>query len=231
MRAEIPNSEVTAAGPAVASDKVLSEVVQGIKAAQSKHGFALAAEIGHLVVERLYGGDLQALRSRGEKDASLRKLAQHAELPMSATSLYYALGVYEFLMRRPGIEAHARLTPTHVRAVLALPASDQGRLLQLVEKRSLSVAQLETEVRKLRRQRAKGGGRHPLPPFVKSIHALGRFVHGAEVLFGGLDAIGQLDPSEVRALSATLSGLQLKCDELQQALAARATEASLVATP
>ena len=35
--AEVPNSEVTAAGPAVASDKVLSEVVQGIKAAQSKH--------------------------------------------------------------------------------------------------------------------------------------------------------------------------------------------------
>lgn len=35
--AEVPNSEVTAAGPAVASDKVLSDVVQGIKAAQSKH--------------------------------------------------------------------------------------------------------------------------------------------------------------------------------------------------
>jgi hypothetical protein len=207
---------------AAVSDELLSELVRGIRAAQARHGFALSAEIGRLVVEGLFGGDVEALARRGPKDLSLRRLAEHPDLPMSATSLHYALGVHRFLARRPDVHSSEHLTPTHVRAVLGLSTSDQDRLLENAERRRLSVSKLVAEVRELRGQGRRRGGRPMLPVFVKSIHAMERFVRGGDDLFAGLDTVNTLDESEALRLFSTVSELRTRCEALQAALRDRA---------
>lgn len=197
-------------------DAVVAEVVQGIRAAQSRHGFALAREIGQLIVNRFHGGDIEKFRSRGHKDASLRKLAQHADLPMSASALHNAVAAFDYAERNPGVYSSKHLTPTHVRAVLALPAAQQDRLLAMAEDRSLTVEQLAVEVALVENGVRKRVGRKTLPQFVKSIHALSKYVEGD--LFGGLDSVSSLDAVEAERLRRTVAALLQKCEGLMAAL-------------
>jgi hypothetical protein len=172
--------------------------------------------LGRLIVDRFHGGDLEAFRGRGRKDASLRKLAQHPELPMSASALYNAVAAFDFAENNPGVYSSKHLTPTHVRTVLALPAPEQIRLLAEAEDRALTVEQLASEVARARSSERRGGGRKALPQFVKSIHALSKYAEGD--LFGGLDAAAQLAPSERTVLLATLDALMRQCGALRAAL-------------
>src|SRR5688500_15482884 len=102
-RASAPALTVVKATPPEITDNTITEVVEAIRAAQAKHGFALAEEIGRLVVERFYGGDIDVFRERGAKDASLRKLADRKDLPMKFGAIYNAVATYEFLQRNPGV--------------------------------------------------------------------------------------------------------------------------------
>lgn len=203
------------------NDDVVTEVIAGIRAAQAKHGFALSRDIGQLVVEKFYDGDITAFRKRGPKDASLRKLAEHPDLPMSSTGLYNALATYELLERLPDVYASKQLTPTHVRAVLPLPPPEQEKLLKRAEKKGMTVRELEEEARKVKaRTKKSAGGRPRLPRFVKTINALRKYVDSDDDLFGDLDAVEKLDAEEAEALWKTVTGLKLKCEELQKLLQA-----------
>lgn len=204
-----------ASGVAV-TDDVIDEVAAAIRDMQHERGLKLAYDIGKLVVDRFYGGDIEELHRRGAKDASLRKLAEHPALDRSRSWLHQSIGIYALVERRGGVHTCGHLGSSHVRAVLALPHKDQDKLLEKAQEQGWTVKELEAEAKKVHEHTKQGkGGRPALPRFVKSVHALKRFVDEGDDLFGDLDQVDELDDDEATLLYQTITGLKLKCEELQ----------------
>src|SRR5262245_13808480 len=107
---------------------------------QAKLRFALS--VGEVVVRRFFAGDLQKMRRRGPKDAAICRLADHPDLPISASSLYVALQIYELVQRVGELDPDRILHLTHYRAVLTAPSEVQPRLLQQAVDGAWSVSRL-----------------------------------------------------------------------------------------
>ena len=65
-------------------DQVVAEVAQTIGELHRAAGLCFAAEVGGLVLERFFHGDMDRFRSHGKKSVSLRKLAAHPAMPLSS---------------------------------------------------------------------------------------------------------------------------------------------------
>jgi hypothetical protein len=219
---------VTSPGTAVPGtavpDAVVVDVAQTIREMHRTAGLQFAYDVGQLILTKFYGGNVAAFRSHAAKDSSLRRLAEQPEMPLGRSALHQAVEVHLVLERRGGVQTLGRLSPSHVRTVLALPAPEQDKLLAKAEAKALTVKQLEAEARKAKSRagKGKGGGRPALPAFVKSIHALGKYVDGD--LFGGLEAVDELGLDEAQTLYSTVSGLKARCEELLGRLGGRVVE-------
>lgn len=183
-----------------------------------------AVEIGRLVIERLYGGDLSTWRSRGPKAHSLRELARRSDLPISSSALYRSIALFELGQRLGGVSRWSSrgLGISHMRLVLGLPADEQHRLLDMAVDQSWTVAELEREtvlVRENQPRKKARGGRPRLPRFVKSINKLRKCVQDSGEFFGDLDAAAEMKPDKVHALREQLAEVRRRCDELEAAIA------------
>jgi hypothetical protein len=108
--------------------------------------FDFAIAVGKLVVDTFYSGDLSRWRARDpHKDASLRKLITHRDLPMSGSALYRSLAIYE-ISERLQIRSWQHVSTSHIRLVLPLRSDEQGRLLKMSEANRWSVRRLDEEV-------------------------------------------------------------------------------------
>ena len=201
---------------AVAESTILG-VAQEIRTMHRLHGLRFVVGVGRVIVERFFGGDASAIHKRGPKDDSLKRLAEQPDMPLSLPQLSRAVAIFEAVEPLGEVDTWQHLSMSHVRAVLPLPAPDQQALLTKTEKKGWSVKMLEAQARKKKRKR--GGGRHPLPRFVKSIRALGKF--DDDDLFGDLDGIDSLEPEDADALYKTVTGLKLRCEKLQEQLQPR----------
>lgn len=182
-----------------------------------------AVEIGRLVIERLYDGDLSAWRGRGPKAHSLRTLARRAELSVSSSALYRSIALYELSERLGGIEgwAAAGLGVSHVRLVLGLDHDVQRRLLDLAVERAWTVAELEREAAAARQQVPKlqrRGGRPRLPRFLKSVHRLRKASEASDEMFGDLDAVAEMQLEQIIEIRDALATIRARCDELDRQL-------------
>lgn len=182
-----------------------------------------AVEVGRLVVERLYGGDLSAWRGRGPKAHSLRTLARRAELPVSSSALYRSIALYELSTRLGGIErwVAAGLGISHLRLVLGLSEPDQRLLLDGAVRKQWTVADLEREAVKVRKRTpapTKRGGRPRLPRFVKSVNRLRKAAEAPDEMFGDLDAAQDMTPERLAEIRDVLATIRVRCDELDRAL-------------
>ena len=81
----------------------------------------LTLDIGALVVDKIFLGNMERVHSRGRKDASFRKLAAFPCLPFSVMRIWRAVGVYELVSRMPGVAKNTNLSVSHLYAVLGLP--------------------------------------------------------------------------------------------------------------
>ena len=216
--------------PAAAPDTVIEAVVQTLRAMQEGATLQFALAVGQLVTERFFDGDIQKLRSHGPKDVSLRRLAEHPDLPFSASTLTRAVGVYELVDRLGGVEAIKRLSYSHLRAVLGVPEKQQVRLLDKAAKDAWPVAQLEAEAQKHRRE-GRGGGRPPLPTFIKALHAWRR-VAGDDGAFD-VDAavVEKLKPDEVVAARDAVAEMQRQLAVLAARLGAKTAPDAITAPP
>ena len=106
----------------------------------------LAIDVGCLVVHQLYNGDVQTLRKTGRTHDGYRKLADHPHLPMSKSTLWRYVRVYELTSRMPWI-VPSKLTVAHLTVVLGLEPDEQERLLRVAADESWSSARLSTETR------------------------------------------------------------------------------------
>ncbi|NVB42953.1 hypothetical protein G6O69_34345 [Pseudenhygromyxa sp. WMMC2535] len=187
-------------------------------------GVEQAVEIGRLIIDRLYDGDLSSWRRRGPKSVSLRELARQLDRPLSCSGLYRAIALYELSEGLGGIDrwVDAGMGSSHLRVVLGLPREEQRRLLDAAMERAWTVAELEREAQPIRErlpQRARRGGRPRLPRFVKSLNRLRKCVADRGEFFGDLDAVGEMSSEELAALREQLAEVRERCDELEQALA------------
>jgi hypothetical protein len=108
-----------------------------------------AIRVGSLVIHYFYGGDMKMWRHRGPKTASFRRLANHPNLPMSASALYRCVAVYDLCERLDVVSKWRRITASHLRLVLRFDEGEQRRLLSLANSERWSVHRLEAEARKL----------------------------------------------------------------------------------
>lgn len=207
--------------PAALPDDVIDAIAVEINGLARFSVLDLARDVGTVLVTRFYDGKLDAWRSRGAKDASFRKLAAKAdkgELSVSAAGLYRAVALVE-LESRLGVSTWKHLSMSHVRLVFGLPEAVQRTILLEADEDGWTVERIQKEADKVRAH--DGRGRKPDPAFVKSIRRLGKLLADDGGWFDDLDKVEGLDAEEVEALWKTVTGMKLKCEELQKRLAVR----------
>lgn len=195
----------------------IDETARCIRELHRYSGLRFACEVGRLVLDRFFDGRLEQLRHRGPKDASLRKLARHPDLSLSASALYQAVGIFELLERHGGVHTCKHLGPSHLRPLIGLDEQTQARLLLRAERQRWTVEQVKRAAARAGRPRHKGG-RPPLPTFVKTIHSLRRYVDRPEIYFAGANRAAELDDEERAELQRVVRAIRSRCDELDARL-------------
>lgn len=193
----------------------IDAVVAELKRVASRAALDLALEVGRIVVERFYGGNVHVWRQRGNRCPSLRRLARHPELPFSAAALYRAVAIFEMASRLPDVATWKHVGASHLRTVVPLPAPDQERLLLAAERERWTVVRLGDEVRTLRSCRDERRGRPPTPKLVRSIRRLTRGAPELDAVSARRD-LSVLQPDQLDALRHELSGLRRRCEALEQ---------------
>jgi hypothetical protein len=118
--------------------------------------------IGKLVLED-FGGDTSFRRDRRRsKNNSIRRLAERPECPFCKSALNEAVAVYIASLELPCVRTSGHIGPSHVAAVLGVPADQRNGLLERAEKARLSVRRLREQITSLRRARGERRGRPPL---------------------------------------------------------------------
>jgi hypothetical protein len=202
----------------VASDAALEQVAGEIRTLASAAVLDFARGVGRIVLERCYGGDEAAWRSHGAKDVSLRRLADRLGdgERFGAASLYRCVAIH-LVLRRLGRSAEwTNLTPSHVRLVLPLDASEQTRLLLEAQAGAWSVRELETAVR-VRHAPARRG-RPRVPGFVRALRRMERAAFEQSPMFQDLERAGRLDRRTLEDLYGRVLRLREGLDLLQRAL-------------
>lgn len=216
--------EVIEAGvPATVDEGLIREALEEIRKRMVVGATATAHGVGEYLLDTFFGGDAEKYRSR-KKDGnpSFEALLKHQDLELlglKRSSLYNCIGTW-IQFEELGMPELQSLPVTHQVALLAAPETEKERLVQKAIKKGLSVKALKEEVEKAREKNPSKSksGRPPLPAFVKSIHALSKFVKNPEKVFGNLDEIDDLEEAEAQKLYQTVTGLKIQCEKLQKEL-------------
>jgi len=186
--------------------EVIDRTVDALCELKRQSSIAFSVEVGRVVVEGIYGGDLEQLRVRhGKPHPSLRSLAAHPRMTMSATALYQAIGIYRIAIRLPSI-LDTELTLTHLRAVLPLVEAAQGALLSQAVTNGWTARRLVEEVAAFKSPR-RHGGRPRLPRVVKTLNRIDRLADD-DGAWGDLDRLDALPAGKQRRLAAQVERLE-----------------------
>lgn len=201
--------------PAANEELMLLEVIDELAQIQRESTLGTAIRIGELIVTRIFCGDLAALSSRGQKDASFRKLAEHPRLPFDKTTLWRAVRIYEIVQRFPGIARANYLGVTHIRAVIGLPPAIQENLLIAAERDRWSAAQIEA--RAAVHRKGSTAPERSAPATFRKLKA--------QVKAGAFTVdrawIAGISASAAREASDLVDALETWCEEMRKALGSR----------
>jgi hypothetical protein len=197
-------------------DHVLFELHRICRTATRR--FALS--VGKLIVDRLYGGDVNAWRARGTQDETFAQLARSPDLPMSPGALYRCVATFELCQRLGGAEQWKHVSSSHMRAVLGLPHEAQRQLLASAERNRWTVAELESEAGEHRPASSPRGGRPRLPELTKTARAIDRFLDSDGNFEGSASALTSMDAERARELYETFRRVRRACDSVLPVLEA-----------
>src|SRR5689334_23495782 len=124
----------------------LDSLVYELRQLYGGAGVRLAVEMGRLIIERLFRGDLALWRARGRKDVSFRKLEAHPDPPFRASTLSRAVAIYMLSQRRADLTALRHVGPSHLHEIACLGEKEQDRLLERAEMEKWSIRKLRQEV-------------------------------------------------------------------------------------
>jgi hypothetical protein len=185
----------------------IDSIVRELRALYCVTGLKLALTIGKVVLDRIYGGDVDLWHSRGRKDQSFRKLAKHPALPFGPSTLSRAVGIYEISLRRHDLLELPNLTSSHVRELLKLPSEQQDQLIDRTCRDEWSVERLRREIERLRGAEPKALGRRQAPRFATFLRTLAREIRQS-VLLQEVDRIAGLANDETEELLRTARALR-----------------------
>lgn len=214
----VPEEPEVLAAPV--ADEVVDEVVAQINEATRLAALEMALKVGRIVMDHFYQGDTDLWRNRGTKDASFRKLADRADLQMSASGLHRCVAVYD-LSCRVGVSTLKHLDVSHIYAVLGLETDVQRRLLEQAGEHGWSVQQVLDEARAVRREAKGNRGRPPLPAFVKTITRMRRLLDPEAGAFEDLDQVDAITAEDASALYDTVSRMRERCEAMEARLRER----------
>lgn len=212
-RVETPHS------PAACEERV-RQTLRQVNALCKGTTLRFALDVGRLVVEGLYDGDLRRLRSRGQKDElAMRRLAADPDLAMSASALYRCVAIFELCGRLHRTEWR-HVSTSHLRLVLPLPPSEQERFVREAEANGWKVRELERHIASfvgVAPPACAKGGRRRRSELSSVVHTLEK---GTERVIGLLATCegdtAKPSPESVRATVLALERLRKACDALEQ---------------
>ncbi len=210
---------------AAPDDDAIDALVAELRGLHRAAALDFALRVGRLVLDRLYGGDLDAWRAHGIRDGSFRRLADRLDpmgIPgLSSSSLARAVAILE-LDARVGLAGRPQLVAAHAVAVLGLAPADQERLLGRAEAEDWTAAQLKVEADRVRRASADPSrtGRRPLPAFVKTVNRWEREL-AEDASFHDLDQLPALEDDDAERLGRAVAAMRDRCDVLLGAFALR----------
>lgn len=202
----------------VVADEAVDQFVETLRGFCRAATVQFALDVGGLVINVFYGGDLAHWRAHGKGRPSLRRLAKRPDLPISAPQLYRCVAIYELSQRLPAISTWKHLGTSHVRTVLGLRPMDQEHLLEFAERERCTVAWLESEVRRIRHGEGKLRGRPPLSLHSKQLLSIERWLDDCPGSLPLLDADALRRTHGVVALSARVADVRRRCEELDDML-------------
>lgn len=204
------------------SDEVLDRTIAALRAETRSGALRMVVNLGRIIIENVYQGDLQLWRNQGAKANSFRrlttKLEQEHEVGLSASALSRACGIY-VLVERLGEAAVGDLSASHLAAVLRLPDPDQRQLLEQARAEQWSTRELERVV--ANRVAPSTRGRKPLPIWQKVHRPLRAALDDAiATLADGHDPtkIGTISPAQADQLAAKLAQDIDRLQALREAL-------------
>ncbi len=211
-------------GQATADVALVSQVVTAVNAAYEAGGLQTMRDIGKIVLERMFGGDIGRFHSVEKNHASYRALAGHPDLRVSASNLWYSVAI-EDNFRLLGAAAEQLSASQHRRLVHVRDEFARIELARRTIEECLTIEKLEAEI-SASRQPAEGQakrGRPALPTIVKQFGAFRRTVGGLSQV--GTEQLQSLDADaaaemlrEARVLQSSLTAW---LDKLQAELEKR----------
>jgi hypothetical protein len=204
----------------LAGSNAIDTLVEDLRRVYCGGGTMLMVKVGKLVLERLYGGDVNLWHARGRKDASFRKLAERPRLPFSRANLARAVGIYVLSLRRPDLFELQDVGPCHLREILTLEPAVQDRLLAQTTAQQWSVCRLHNEIQQLRSSDPSAHAADRLE-FVALLRRWRTSVD-ARTLLQDAERIERLDPDEAATLLKTTKQLAQQAETLIHLLARRA---------
>jgi hypothetical protein len=158
----------------VASDASLADaIVARIRHISRLRALEHAVEIGEIVTQGVYDGNISLLQQGGEEHPLYRQVAHHRELPFSPKTLWTYLKVYELVKVFPKLRESKHLGLAHVRAVINLPQGIQEKLLRRAEVDRWTSERTEEEAQSHRRTPIHIG-RPPTESFLRCIRRMER---------------------------------------------------------
>ena len=128
----------------------------------------LTFRVGEFVIKNLFGGDSSRWDKDGARKRSYRALASRGDLPLSASALCRAVGVYVLVEQLGGPERWLHLTASHFQEVLPIAAEKRTALLLGAETGRWSVARLRAEANLCK----DAPGETPSPSVVRSLRSV-----------------------------------------------------------
>lgn len=173
--------------------------------------------VGSLVIHYFYGGDIKAWRSRGPKTHSFRRLAKHPQLPMSASSLYRCVAIFELCDRLNVVSRWSRITVSHLRVVLPFDEKEQCRLMAAANAERWSVQRLEQEARKAPSSAVRRG-RPAAPEFVRFGRTIEKLRRSSSLVLDSLPRVSEMLGEKysfiAQNIEQSILNLESACDVL-----------------
>jgi hypothetical protein len=167
---------------AAVDEKLVRQAVLDINAIHSAKGLETARAMGEYVLSKFFGGDLDYAQKSHTKHLSFAALADHSELNVGKSTLWYAVAMLGQLRQLPKDIAGALPFSHHK---LLLSVKDPEQKLELAKEAvatGISKRKLEDRVRGVRGERWTGAGkpgRQALPPWAKGIGTIKKAVESA----------------------------------------------------
>ncbi len=209
--------------PLATRDDAVGQTVLRLNALCKTTTMQFTLAIGKLVLDHLYAGDISRLRSRSRKEhTALRRVAADPALAMSPSALYRSVAVFD-VCERMGVRAWRHVSTSHIRLVLALPASNQEQLLREAEANRWPVRTLEQQIAAIAESHpppARRGGRKRRTHLRRMIASLqNQHDRVTELLNLGDEALAESSPESVRAAAQELQRVGEVCANMTERLA------------